>query len=68
MLRAMADSSEPPRKLRVDPRDVLSLARWLQTRPFNRDGTDKTYVLKCLHNLRQFALAARTAKRVERDG
>jgi hypothetical protein len=47
------------------PRDLDSLARWLESQPCNRDGTDKTYVLLRFEAMTRFARLVRNAVRVD---
>ena len=65
--RDMTDP-RPTKHPPVDPKDIYSLVRWWASQPFNRRGTDKTYVLVRFEAMRRFARLARTAKRVESHG
>lgn len=61
----MTDQREPDSEPEVDVSDVMSLGRWIASRSCNRDGTDKSYVLRTFEAMRRFAELARSAKRVE---
>ncbi len=43
---------------------LLELARWLEGRPWNRPGTDKTWVLKAMSQHDRFMREAKQATRV----
>lgn len=47
--------------------ELERLARWLQSQPWNRPGTDKSWVLRSAWAALQFRAAVRTAVRVS-DG
>lgn len=48
------------------PRPTLKrLARTLEKRPWNRPGTDKTWVLRAMAGYRRFLRTIRSAKRVD---
>ncbi len=65
VLGIMADEeSRPPDEPSVG-NDLDSLARWLEARDCNRDGTDKAYVFRALEEMRRWAEFARNAQRVE---
>jgi hypothetical protein len=61
----MADERTPDPEPDVDETDVMSLGHWIATRACNRDGTDKSYVLRSFEAMRRFAQLARNAVRVE---
>lgn len=44
--------------------ELERIARWLQAQPWNRPGTDKSWVLRCMLAHRQFVEARRKAVRV----
>jgi hypothetical protein len=46
--------------------ELLRLARWLEAQPWNRPGTDKTWVLRSTTAHRAFAAAVERAVRVSR--
>jgi len=46
--------------------ELLRLARWLEAQPWNRPGTDKTWVLRCADAFREFAAARKRARAVAR--
>jgi hypothetical protein len=46
--------------------ELLRLARWLEAQPWNRPGTDKTWVLRCADAFREFAAARERARAVAR--
>ncbi len=45
-------------------RSLVELVRWLEDRPWNRPGTDKTWVLKAMSQHSRFMREARQATRV----
>jgi hypothetical protein len=44
--------------------ELLRLARWLEAQPWNRPGTDKTWVLKSMGASLELRRAVQRAKRV----
>lgn len=46
--------------------ELIRLARWLEAQPWNRPGSDKTWVLRCADSFREFAAARKRARAVAR--
>jgi len=46
--------------------ELLRLARWLEAQPWNRPGSDKTWVLRCATAFQAFAAERKRARVVAR--
>jgi hypothetical protein len=48
--------------------DLIELAKRIESQPWNRPGTDKTWVLNVTSSYRKFQKEVSQSKRVERGG
>jgi hypothetical protein len=46
--------------------ELIRLARWLEAQPWNRPGSEKSWVLLCADSFREFAEARRQARAAAR--
>lgn len=46
--------------------ELIRLARWLEAQPWNRPGSEKSWVLRCATSFREFAAARSQARAAAR--